>query len=66
MTSKRHTAIDLFCSAGGLSEGIRQTGYQILAGNSADTFAAQNLVASHKEACFLPGPTNEFSTSNFL
>lgn len=33
------SAIDLFCGAGGLSEGFRQAGFHVLAGNDLDSFA---------------------------
>ena len=66
MTGKRWTTIDLFCGAGGLSEGFRQAGFHVLAGNDIDPFAAETFSASHSEAQFLHGPIEDISTSDFL
>lgn len=48
----RLTAIDLFCGAGGLSEGFRQAGYHILAGVDLDQAAGRTFTATHPEATF--------------
>ena len=66
MTSRRWTAIDLFCGAGGLSEGFRQAGFHVLAGNDIDPYAAETFAASHSEAQFLPGPIEDISAHDFL
>jgi hypothetical protein len=50
------TAIDLFCGAGGLSEGFRQAGFQVLAGNDFDQSAGETFALTHRDAVFLPGP----------
>lgn len=50
------TAIDLFCGAGGLSEGLRQAGYHVLAGNDFDEASGETYAATHREARFLGGP----------
>lgn len=63
---KRWTAIDLFCGAGGLSEGFRQAGFQVLAGNDFDQFAGQTFAATHPEATFLPGPIEDITAEDFL
>ena len=63
--SKR-TAIDLFCGAGGLSEGLRQAGFSIIAGNDIDPFAAATFVATHKEAKFIDGSIRDLSADDFL
>ena len=60
------TAIDLFCGAGGLSEGFRQAGFHILAGNDFDEYAGATFSATHKEAVFLPGPVQELKSASFL
>lgn len=54
MIGKHWTAIDLFCGAGGLSDGFRQAGFHVLAGNDIDPYAAETFVASHAEVQFLP------------
>lgn len=66
MTDQRWTAIDLFCGAGGLSEGFRQAGFRVLAGNDIDPFAAKTFAATHPEAKFLPGPIEDISARDFL
>lgn len=60
------TAIDLFCGAGGLSEGLRQAGYHVLAGNDFDECAGATYAKTHREAKFLGGPIEKLSTQDFL
>lgn len=60
------TAIDLFCGAGGLSEGFRQAGFRVLAGNDVDPYAALTFTATHREATFLPGPIEEITAAKLL
>ena len=60
------TAIDLFCGAGGLSEGFRQAGFGVLAGNDIDEAAGQTYSATHLDATFIPGPIQDLSASKLL
>jgi DNA (cytosine-5)-methyltransferase 1 len=60
------TAIDLFCGAGGLSEGLRQSGFHVLAGNDFDDVAGATYASTHKEAKFLGGPIQDLKTEDFL
>lgn len=60
------TSIDLFAGAGGLSEGFRQAGFNILAANDFDHFSAETFRTVHPETAFLEGPIQEFSPSDFL
>ncbi|MFP6889553.1 MAG: DNA cytosine methyltransferase [Nitrospinota bacterium] len=50
------TVIDLFCGAGGLSEGFRQAGFQVIAGNDSDKLAAETFASTHQDAVFLASP----------
>jgi DNA (cytosine-5)-methyltransferase 1 len=63
---KEWTAIDLFCGAGGLSEGFRQSGFHVLAGNDLDEAAAGTFKATHGEAKFLHGPIERLTAPQFL
>ena len=60
------TAIDLFCGAGGFSEGFRQAKFHMLAGNDFDEYAGETFSATHEEAEFLPGPIEDISAQDFL
>jgi DNA (cytosine-5)-methyltransferase 1 len=62
----RKTAIDLFCGAGGLSEGFRQAGFHVLAGNDFDQSAGRTYERTHKEAKFLPGPIQNIGAADLL
>jgi DNA (cytosine-5)-methyltransferase 1 len=63
---KRRSAIDLFCGAGGLSEGLRQAGFSILAGNDIDEWAGATFRATHNESEFLSGSIRDLTAADFL
>lgn len=44
------TTIDLFCGAGGLTEGFRQAGFNCLYGNDSNTHAVQTFVLNHPKS----------------
>ena len=52
---KRLTCIDLFCGAGGLSQGFFSQGFNVLVANDFDSYAAQTYKASHPETTFIEG-----------
>jgi DNA (cytosine-5)-methyltransferase 1 len=64
--SPRLTAIDLFCGAGGLSEGFRQAGFCVLAGNDLFEAAGITFAATHPEAKFFSDPIQDISAQRML
>lgn len=62
----QRTAIDLFCGAGGFSEGFSQAGFRILAGNDFDSLAGDTFTRTHRESQFLPGPIENITSSRLL
>jgi len=62
----RLTAIDLFCGAGGLSEGFRQAGFTVLAGNDLFESAGVTFAVTHPEAKFFGEPIQDISAARLL
>lgn len=60
------TVIDLFCGAGGLSEGFRQAGFHVLAGQDYDDMAGATFAATHSEATFVGGPIQSVTPKQLL
>lgn len=60
------TVIDLFCGAGGLSEGFRQAGFHVLVGQDYDDVAGQTFAATHHEARFIGGPVEQVTPQQLL
>src|ERR1700733_5053691 len=63
---QEHRVTDLFCGAGGLSEGFRQAGFHVAAGNDSDRLAGETFSRTHKDATFLPGPIEEVKSKDLL
>jgi len=60
------TAIDLFCGAGGLSEGFRQAGVKVLVGQDFDEVAGRTFASTHRDASFMGGPIQNVSAQDLL
>ena len=58
--------IDLFCGAGGLSEGFRQAGFRVLAGQDYDEKAGLTFTATHPDANFIGGPIENITVEELL
>ena len=48
--NSKPTVVDLFCGAGGLSEGFRMAGYKILLGTDIDKYAISTFKKNNKRA----------------
>lgn len=66
INGKQPTAIDLFCGAGGLSEGFRQAGFRVLAGIDIDPHAGQTFTSTHSGAILFARPIEDILASALL
>lgn len=66
MRRPKFTAVDLFCGAGGLSEGFKQAGFDILAANDFDKVASETFKLSHPKTQFLDGPIQNITNDDLL
>jgi DNA (cytosine-5)-methyltransferase 1 len=62
----RPTVIDLFCGAGGLSEGFTQAGYRVLLGSDIDPTFGETFSRSHIGTAFVAKPIQSLSSSEIL
>lgn len=53
MSQITYNAVDLFSGCGGLSEGLRQAGFKVIAGVEVDEHAAQAYRMNHKDTVLL-------------
>lgn len=58
--------VDLFCGAGGLSEGFRQSGFEILLANDFDTWCEATYKLNHPETEFITGPIQDITADQIL
>jgi DNA (cytosine-5)-methyltransferase 1 len=58
--------VDLFCGAGGLSEGFRQNGFDILVANDFDTWCEATYKLNHPETEFISGPIQNITAEEVL
>lgn len=64
--SKRRTAVDLFCGAGGLSAGLEMAGFTVLAGNDLFAAAGKTFEATHPNAKFFGEPIQDLKIDKLL
>ena len=60
------TCVDLFCGAGGLSEGFRRNGFNILLANDSDTWCEATYRSNHPETKFISGPIQDMTAERIL
>jgi DNA (cytosine-5)-methyltransferase 1 len=58
----RPTVIDLFCGAGGLSDGFRQSGYSVRFGSDIDPVFGETYSKSHAGAVFVAKPIQDLTS----
>lgn len=64
--SKALTAIDLFSGAGGLSEGLRQAGFRVMAAVEVDSLAASTYKLNHPTVELITQDINRVSAADVM
>ena len=62
----KHTVIDLFCGAGGLSAGFEMAGFSVLVGNDLFEAAGETFKRTHAQAKFIPGPIQDLTVERLM
>lgn len=65
-TKDAMTVVDLFCGAGGLSQGFMQAGFKVLVGQDYNDIAGVTFAATHPEAKFIGGPIQQVTPQQIL
>lgn len=60
---RRPTAIDFFCGAGGLSLGLKQAGFRVLAAVDIDPLAVKSFKANHRKTVVVPADLRDVVAS---
>lgn len=66
MTNRKPTAIDLFCGCGGLSQGLKDAGYQVVAAIEADPLAMSTYAMNHPRTRRHLGDITKLSATQFM
>lgn len=66
MKKKKYTAIDLFCGAGGLTLGLKNAGFKVLAGVEINSIAAETYRANHPNIKLYECDIKELSAEKIL
>lgn len=56
----KYTAVDLFCGCGGVTEGLKQCGFEVVAGLDHDPVVKETYVANHPKVSFYNEDVKEF------
>jgi DNA (cytosine-5)-methyltransferase 1 len=65
-SSPSFTAIDLFCGAGGLTCGLKQAGFQVIAGVELNPIAAQTYRINHPEDLLIEGDISKVNRNKLM
>ena len=60
------TAIDLFCGAGGFTKGFRDAGFDVVAANDSNEWAAATYRINNPDTWFLPGVVEDITEDRIL
>lgn len=60
---RRPTAIDFFCGAGGLSLGLKQAGFRVLAAVDIDPLAIASFRANHRKTLVIPADLRDVAAA---
>jgi len=66
MIKYKFNAIDLFSGCGGLSEGLRQAGFKVIAGVEVDKNAAETYRMNHSDTVLFEGDIRKIDTKTIL
>ncbi|MBX3176122.1 MAG: DNA cytosine methyltransferase [Candidatus Hydrogenedentes bacterium] len=66
MATTGFTCIDLFCGAGGLSQGFYNQGFDVRIANDFDAYSAMTYRAAHPDANFIEGPIEHLESKMLL